>query len=157
MIKKKNDIICLKGMKVCFCVGVCAVYERRHVFVWDPCQIFFPVEKTHSNRGWRSEHERRWSFYSFTQPHSLVFTLTELDTYCTESAVKSHSCHVCEVRTNSDGAEISMRMHKDAHPPPPPVVSLLTSQNNVAELTAHITPLALKKTKCVCVLARPCV
>lgn len=33
----------------------------------------------------------------------------------------------------------------------PPVASLVSSQNNVAELTAHITPLALKKTKCVCV------
>lgn len=37
----------------------------------------------------------------------------------------------------------------------PRVLSLVTSQNNVAELTAHIRPLGLKKTKCVCVCAFP--
>lgn len=41
-------------------------------------------------------------------------------------------------------------------PPHPPVVSLVTSQNNVAELTARITPLALKKTKCACVCVCSC-
>ena len=104
---KKSDIICLKGMKVCFCVWVCAVYEHLHVSVWDPCQLFFPVKKTTATGNEEA---------SMREDDLFTLLLNPTD-WCSLLQRWTHMLRRigCEVRAKSDGAEIRARTDKDTH------------------------------------------